>query len=451
MSARPWTLPTLALALGASLLLVGGGGSAFSLLGHDLDLAQRDVRIFDNFADASANDNQVPHASFPGHQGSVMAIWKASVEWGCGLHGDGSGDPHQPFDLGSGGANFDTTFQGRATGVGGVNDNVHSAISSLGGGVIAITEGGGAGWRIRYNDQYDWEDGPGTVLEPGALDLQGIATRQYGFALGLGHSGVPGATMATTLVGNGVELRSIEADDAAGVQAIYGVCSPGKPVVTGIDVLPTDLVIHGQNFAPVNNEVWFTANGDGSPLKVTGVVSNGTMIQVSLPTGAGSGDLLVRNDGVGGASLSTPFPIDLGTPCEAPSNYCTSSTNSVGARATIGSTGSVSVSTADFELTVVGCPPNKSGIFYYGPNAVDLPFGEGRRCVGGGVWRLPLVVTDGAGSAIHPLDFGSPPVASGSGQIAPGDRWRFQFWYRDPMGGPAGFNTSNGLSARFCP
>ena len=29
--------------------------------------------------------------------------------------------------------------------------------------------------------------------------------------------------------------------------------------------------------------------------------------------------------------------------------------------------------------------------------------------------------------------------------------WNFQFWYRDPLGGPAGFNFSAGLEVTSCP
>ena len=93
--------------------LAGGdpGGCDATFNGGQLGLAQRDFRIFDNFLDTQANDNTTPHLQFPGYAGAEMAIWKACVEWGSTLHGDGSGDPHQPSDLGSGNANFDPSFQ----------------------------------------------------------------------------------------------------------------------------------------------------------------------------------------------------------------------------------------------------------------------------------------------------------------------------------------------------
>jgi hypothetical protein len=42
-------------------------------------------------------------------------------------------------------------------------------------------------------------------------------------------------------------------------------------------------------------------------------------------------------------------------------------------------------------------------------------------------------------------------VMSGPGHIHPFATWNFQFWYRDPLGGPAGFNFSDGLEVTLCP
>ena len=50
---------------------------AYSLIGGALDLHQRDVRVFDNFTDVSANDNTTAHPSFPGYTGAELALWVA--------------------------------------------------------------------------------------------------------------------------------------------------------------------------------------------------------------------------------------------------------------------------------------------------------------------------------------------------------------------------------------
>jgi len=69
-----------------------------------------------------------------------MAVWKAVAEWGSRLHGDGEGDPSQPGDVGSGGANFDVTWQGAAPDAGSSTGNVVSATSNCTGGITSMTE-----------------------------------------------------------------------------------------------------------------------------------------------------------------------------------------------------------------------------------------------------------------------------------------------------------------------
>jgi hypothetical protein len=89
------------------------------------------------------------------------------------------------------------------------------------------------------------------------------------------------------------------------------------------------------------------------------------------------------------------------------------------------------------------------GIFYYGPNQIQAPFGGGYRCVGGAVKRLPVLFSDSFGDASYSIDLNS--TTSSTGSIAEGDIWNFQFWYRDPAGGLSGFNLSDSLSVPFCP
>jgi hypothetical protein len=134
--------------------------------------------------------------------------------------------------------------------------------------------------------------------------------------------------------------------------------------------------------------------------------------------------------------------------CGGTSNYCVVSPNTAGAGAQIGSNGALSVGTNQFQLQVLLAPPNKPGLFFYGPEQIATPFGEGVRCVGGSLYRLPVLVTGSLGEGAHTLDFGALPTG---GDIAAGSSWNFQFWFRDPSGGPAGFNVSDALAATFCP
>ena len=140
------------------------------------------------------------------------------------------------------------------------------------------------------------------------------------------------------------------------------------------------------------------------------------------------------------------FPVN----CDDPVNYCGTSPNSVGAGATIGSIGSTSVSANNLTLTGQGLVPNKPGLFFYGPSQTAVLLGEGVRCVDGNLTRLDVLTVDVLGIVSETLDLSSPPFSSGPGAIGPGDQRFFQFWYRDPAGGAAGYNLSDGLDVTFC-
>jgi len=134
------------------------------------------------------------------------------------------------------------------------------------------------------------------------------------------------------------------------------------------------------------------------------------------------------------------------------SNYCRTSPNSVGPGALISSTGSTSIAANDFTLIANGGVPLQIGLFYYGSTQIEVPFGDGFRCVGGSIARLnPPQPSDGFGDSWRWVDFTQPPANAGPNQITPGSTWYFQFWYRDPAGGGSGFNLSNGLAASFSP
>ena len=89
--------PGLALGVAGVLLLPATETLGFSKFGQGsgpvLSVNQRDFRVFNNFSDAETNNNTTPDSQFPGWDGAEMAIWKASIEWGSGSHGNGSGDP----------------------------------------------------------------------------------------------------------------------------------------------------------------------------------------------------------------------------------------------------------------------------------------------------------------------------------------------------------------------
>ena len=447
---RGLALPIAAAGL-AWALLPSSGAQAFKLHGGSLRNDFRHVRVFNNFSDPEANSNQLPDPSFPGYVGAELAIWKACVEWGSELHFEGNGDPLQPADLGSGGANFDCSWQGRALAVGTPNDNIHSEIGGGGLGVLAFTEAPTSdGWRIRYYREpwvfYDIPDhGPnGTNL----MDLQGIAAHEYGHALGLDHSNSGAATMFPNALLGGTSWRSIAADDSKGIQAIYGARSASKPHIETYTLLPGgEVFITGTGFHAFSNEVWFTqaaSGGAGFPVTVYGVISanGGTELTVMPPPEAGPGDLLVKGPGPSFDSISNAFPFSpTAEPCGLPTRYGTGKLTSSGGVATIGWTGYPSLSMGDFKLTLSGGPMQSWGLVFWGNQPQSSPFKGGLMLVARPQMRDRRFTTDAFG-------FMSTKIKSDPSMI--GQTRYYQIWFKDPLD-PFKAGTSDALEITFCP
>lgn len=449
---------TLGVLGAAAVLLLPMRGDAFNTNGAFVGLGQRDFRIFNNFTSPFANDNTTPDPNFPGYTGAPLAIWKACVEWGSRLHGNGDGDPSQPFDLGSGGANWDASFQGLATGVGGPDDNIHSQITGSSPGVFAFTEVPGTdGWRIRYYANWTWSDGPDALQIAGQTDLQGVATHEFGHALGLDHSSVSTATMRGAIQATGVPMRSLDPDDANGIRFVYGPAVPTKPIITGVALTPGVITISGSGFWPWGNEVWFTrgvpnANvAVGDPIKLTGIYSQngGTLISVSVPPEAGPGDVFVRIIGTESGTLSNGWPADVsaGVACPSPVNSCTTAPNSVGAGAVMSWSGATYLSQNNFVLRCTGLRPGANGFFLAGQIAQQVPFCNGTSCVGGSAFAFPMQAANFLGSLYLPLDATTLPAGM---FIQPGTTWYFQAIYRDNRAGGALCNASDALTTVWC-
>lgn len=458
------TVATTAVILPTQLVAFGG-------LPDMLDLDQRSVRVFNNFTNPEANNNTTPDPDFPGYVGAELAIWKAAVEWGSALHGDGGGDPVEGL-LGSGSSNFDFTWQGNAPDVGGLADNTCSMLSGSLQNVLSFTEGNVNGWRIRFYESgsvgsWIWQDGPGdeelsSVIRP---DLQGMAALQLGFALGLSASQTPGNTMYPLSQGNTIERRSIELEDVTNLQAIYGVAAAGKPVITKASRFAQGFLVEGANFSPTDNEVWFTRGdglGDGTPVKVVGLVSTlgGTRIEGSLPAEAGSGDVLVKVPGTSGSDLSNAWPFDRdqlrGFPefCNVSDNTtffcpCANIGNGLGGCDNAQGTGGVTTqvqlffpTTPQATLICSGYPTmgSPTSILIRGTSLLSNAaiFGDGLRCVDTPVVRLAAEFATG-GVSTHTFGHGA-----GTGTF------HYQPWYRntpqsycDPA---AAFNLGSGVS-----
>jgi len=448
MKLRHLLLPGSVVALGV-LILDPTASHGYAVIGGKLNMNQRDVRVFNNFTDSAANNNTTQTADWPGYDGAELAIWKGCAEWASEPHGlTGAGDPSQA-SVGGSGANFDITWQGNAASVGGTNDNIHSEINGSSGGVLAYTETPiNDGWRIRYYSGWLWNDGPGSSIGSG-MDLQGIATHEYGHALGLDHSTAPGATMSAFASGNGVPDRSINSDDMAGVQSVYNILDLNKkPHIESVAGNGQPFVITGTQFQATDNEVWFTQSGtntSGSAVKVGGLTSNGTTIVVYAPIDAGPGDMLVRKTSVTGPKgLSNAFPVIPELCGGSVANYCTAGTSANGCQATLSATGAPSSSSGGaFVIDATNVEGSKDGLMFFGtsgPQANSWGSGTSYQCVVPPVKRTGLQIgtgTPGLCDGTFSLDFNAWMAANPGKAPLPGTMVNIQAWYRDPQ------NTSN--------
>jgi len=195
--------------------------------------------------------------------------------------------------------------------------------------------------------------------------------------------------------------------------------------------------------------------------------ATGTPLHTFL--GTNNGDSFGTSvDGLGNVDGQPGFEIGIGAPdhmagfqlqgrvevwtttlvgCATPYTYCAAANNSTGQPALISNTGTVSIASNNFALVASGLPPNTSGVFYYGSTEIQQSFGNGFRCVGGSTFRLGVQQASAGGVMTRTIDF---TALIGPGAITAGSTRRFQCWYRNPAGGGAGFNLSNGLSATFC-
>jgi len=122
--------------------------------------------------------------------------------------------------------------------------------------------------------------------------------------------------------------------------------------------------------------------------------------------------------------------------------------NSSGAAALMSATGSNSVVANDLALSARPLPPNVFGIFFFSTTATQIPFGNGVRCVGGTLIRLPLGTSTPSGELDIAIDNTLPPAAP---HLTAGSTWNFQAYFRDAAAGGSNFNLSDGYRITFQP
>ena len=186
---------------------------------------------------------------------------------------------------------------------------------------------------------------------------------------------------------------------------------------------------------------------------------------VLLPAGAALDDQLGNHVAIEGQRVVTCSPFadpefwlpDAGAAWvfeleQSVEHHCPASPHSGGVAARLDARGSLGLAANDLELAVFDGPASQLGLMIYGPDAVQVPFGNGFRCVGGGVVRLlPGFKLDAQGSMVRALDFTQPPLSAGAGQVLTGSTWSFQAWFRDAPAGPGATDFSDAVRLTFQP
>jgi hypothetical protein len=154
--------------------------------------------------------------------------------------------------------------------------------------------------------------------------------------------------------------------------------------------------------------------------------------------------------------ITSPYCFGASCPCGNDS-LISGCVNGTGIGALMTASGTTVHALDDLVLTTTGLTPNQNGIYYMGPIATVMPFGNGHRCASPGalgLFRYPIqnagpsgTLTLGPGIIAYSCGTFTP-----NGCIQPGFTWNFQTWYRDPFG-PCGatFNFSSAVQATFAP
>jgi hypothetical protein len=90
------------------------------------------------------------------------------------------------------------------------------------------------------------------------------------------------------------------------------------------------------------------------------------------------------------------------------------------------------LATVRHSLHAMPVPADRPGIFFYIPNHIQVPFGNGTSCVGAPVTRLPVSLASVFGDQDFDVDNLVAPV---NGGFTPGSLWIFQAWVRDLVAG----------------
>ena len=189
--------------------------------------------------------------------------------------------------------------------------------------------------------------------------------------------------------------------------------------------------------------------------------TGGTYIDSGNPVGGlnliGGTSAWVGFVGASGGSLENHDVISWTWDSGGPgTNYCMANVNSSGGFASMSAMTSASVSANDTTLMASGMPDLVFGFFISSQTQgfVMNPGGsEGNLCLGGAIGRYvgpgQIQQSDLTGSISLAIDLSMQPTPLGFVQVAAGETWNYQAWFRDSLMGQTTSNFTDGLALTF--
>ena len=163
----------------------------------------------------------------------------------------------------------------------------------------------------------------------------------------------------------------------------------------------------------------------------------------------GDDDVVFGENLAGLAKVTTTTLGAIGEP------YCGPAVpNSTGASGTTAATGSIDLALGELRLVAESLPPGQVGYFLASRTqqiTPVVPNSIGTLCLGGEIGRFVGPGQVGAADAFGRLRLQADPAAIpspslGSVAIVAGERWNFQAWHRDSLGGS---NFTEGLTVQY--
>ena len=155
-----------------------------------------------------------------------------------------------------------------------------------------------------------------------------------------------------------------------------------------------------------------------------------------------------------GTGIGTPFCYGTSCPC-ANDDATAGCKNSTGHGAVLSAAGSTSVSADDIVYTATNLSDHSVSLLVLSRNQRNIPFHEGRMCVGPTIVRFHPHTNSGS-AGVTRYDHLVSTLALYGTTISAGDTWYAQAWYRDSaQQGQCNLahatNLTSGLAVTFTP